>query len=279
MSTAKRGNVLLTAFVAVAASGFGAGRAEAQWGMGGGMGIGFYGGGLVPYVQQPGNFLNQVAIAQMAHVKGRPGVTRYQRLNVYANNPNSYINHVRDNGFVDRYYVVSARSGLLPLRSRPRGRRRDDPDAMTRRPVQADRPAGQLLQRSGSTRLARRCADGRRPEGKARAFDQAGQAVLDEIKKNGVASIATVTDARQKLLDYGRPALQYVRTHETPRVADTFHVFLLSLYDSLAQAANPPDGDGRRRNARLPRSLVARGVGGANRVRSTIPTAAQPPWR
>ena len=49
-----------------------------------------------------------------------------------------------------------------------------------------------------------------------------------------------MTDARQKLLDYGRPALQYVRTHETARVADSFHGFLLMLYDSLAQAANPP---------------------------------------
>ncbi len=37
-------------------------------------------------------------------------------------------------------------------------------------------------------------------------FDQASQVVLAELKKNGVASIATVTDARQKLLDYGRPA-------------------------------------------------------------------------
>ena len=71
-------------------------------------------------------------------------------------------------------------------------------------------------------------------------FDQASQAVLTETKKSGVASIATVTDARQKLLDYGRPALQFVRTHETPRIADTFHLFLLSTYESLAQAVNPP---------------------------------------
>jgi hypothetical protein len=49
-----------------------------------------------------------------------------------------------------------------------------------------------------------------------------------------------VTDARQKLLDYGREALTYVRAHKTPRVADSFHGFLLSLYDSLEQAANPP---------------------------------------
>ena len=71
-------------------------------------------------------------------------------------------------------------------------------------------------------------------------FDQASQVVLTETKKSGVASIAAVTDARQKLLDYGRPALQYVRMHDTLRVADSFHLFLLSTYESLAQAVNPP---------------------------------------
>ena len=70
-------------------------------------------------------------------------------------------------------------------------------------------------------------------------FDQASETVLAELKKNGVASIATVTDARQKLLDYGRPGLNMSATHETPRVADAYHLFLLSLYESLAQAVNP----------------------------------------
>ena len=74
---------------------------------------------------------------------------------------------------------------------------------------------------------------------KSTIVDQASLAVLDEAKKNGVASVAAVTEARQKLLDYGRPALHYVRAHETARLADTFHVFLLELYDSLAQAATP----------------------------------------
>ena len=48
-----------------------------------------------------------------------------------------------------------------------------------------------------------------------------------------------MTTTRQKLLDYGQPALHFMRTHTTPRVAETFHLFLLSLYESLAQAANP----------------------------------------
>ena len=56
-------------------------------------------------------------------------------------------------------------------------------------------------------------------------------------------SMASVTDARQKLLDYGQAgAGVHVRAHETPRIADTFHMFLLSLYESLAQAANSGNG-------------------------------------
>lgn len=92
-STTKRRKVLLTAFVAVMASGFGANRAQAQFGMGyGGFGFGFGGA-----VEQPGTFLNSVALSQMNHVR------LPSQNNVYAGNPNSYINHVRDNGFVDQY--------------------------------------------------------------------------------------------------------------------------------------------------------------------------------
>ncbi len=60
VTTAKWGNVLLTAVLAVAAFGFGAGRAEAQWGGGfGGFGMGF-GGGMYTYIPQPVTTVNQV---------------------------------------------------------------------------------------------------------------------------------------------------------------------------------------------------------------------------
>jgi hypothetical protein len=71
--------------------------------------------------------------------------------------------------------------------------------------------------------------------------DQASLVVLEEIKQHPAASITTVTEARQRLLDYGRPALQAIRAESTPRIADVFHSFLLSLYESLAQAASPPE--------------------------------------
>jgi hypothetical protein len=70
--------------------------------------------------------------------------------------------------------------------------------------------------------------------------DLAVLAVLNEYDMKGLARLSTVTDARQKLLDYGRPALQYVREQSTPALADSFHVFLLSLYGNLGAAATVP---------------------------------------
>lgn len=238
MTSAIRGNVLLTAFVAVLASGFGARRAEAQWGMGGGMGIGFYGGGLIPNIQQPGNFLNQVAISQMAHVKGPPGSNPYTSgSNPYGGNSNAYFNHVRDNGFVDQYNLSRREPSYYRSPARAQGA---TPLAMT---VAQSKPIVPLTTFYSAQDQLIWPADAPTADAlkeKRALFNQTAKAVLDEIKKNGVASIATVTDARQKLLEYGRPALKYVRTHETARIADGFHGFLLELYDSLAQAANPP---------------------------------------
>ena len=75
--------------------------------------------------------------------------------------------------------------------------------------------------------------------------DQACLVVSDLVDKHGSAPITTVTDARQKLLDYGQPALANLCEATRPRGSrKRFHLFLLSLYDSLAQAANPPAGAG-----------------------------------
>ena len=78
-------------------------------------------------------------------------------------------------------------------------------------------------------------------ERKARVSDQASLAVLDETLRQSVASLSSVTDARQKLIEYGQPALQDDSAQATPVIADSFHRFMLSLYDALAQAAGPAD--------------------------------------
>jgi hypothetical protein len=230
MSTAKRGNVLLTVLAAAGAFGFHAGRAEAQWGMG--FGGGMYGFGGFSNVPQPVTFLNSVALSQMNHVRGPRGT------NPYAGNPNSYFNHVRDNGFVDQYSPYRREPSYSQSPS-PAQARRMTPTAMT---VAHSKPVVPLASFYNAQNQLVWPGDAPTTDSlkeKRTIVDQASLAVLDEAKKNGVASVAAVTEARQKLLDYGRPALHYVRSHETARLADTFHVFLLELYDSLAQAATP----------------------------------------
>jgi hypothetical protein len=225
---AKRRNVLLTVVLAAAASSFGASRAEAQWGFGG---VGFF-GGFGGMVQQPSDFVNQVALAQMNHVRGPI------QNNVYANNPNAYYNHIRDNGFVDRYYPDRRDPAYYGYAARPRAHR-TTPTSATAAPARPIVPLISFFNDKNQLVWPGDAPKSGDQKEKRDAVDKACLAVLEEVKKNGVASIASVTEARQKLLDYGRPALKSVQASETARVADSFHVFLLSLYDSLAQAANP----------------------------------------
>jgi hypothetical protein len=235
-----RGSVSATLLVAAMVLGFGPGRAEAQFGLGGGMG-GFGGGfgwgfGGFSQVPKPESFLYNKAISDSqrdTHIPSR---------DVYANNPNSYINHVRDNGFVDRYDVE--RRDPAYYRYAPTSARSEAPKTTTATAMAVPRqqpslPLTSFYNAEGHIVWPADAPIAGDLKDKRSVFDQASQGVLAELKKSNVASIATVTDARQKLLDYGRPGLQYVRTHETPRVADTYHLFLLSLYESLAQAINP----------------------------------------
>jgi hypothetical protein len=235
ISAGKQRNVLLMAIVALAASALGTGRAQAQWGMGGGFGVGFYGGNLFGTVPQPSTFINQVALAQIARGPSSHPMGNGSHM-YYAGNPNSYINHLRDNGFVDRYYPDRREPSYYGYSARPPAQRMTPTAATGARarpmvPLPSFYNAQNQLIWSGDAPTAGDLRE------KRDASDKACQTVLQEVKQNGVAAIASVTEARQKLLDYGRPALKYVREHETPRVADAFHIFLLSLYDSLAQAA------------------------------------------
>ena len=70
--------------------------------------------------------------------------------------------------------------------------------------------------------------------------DRAATVVRNEVDAHGWAPIALAAEARQKLLDYGRPALQEIRQTATPPVAQGFHEFLMSLYDAIGAATIPP---------------------------------------
>jgi len=50
-------------------------------------------------VPTPESYINSLSLVRAAHPPELPS------RNVYANNANSYLNHVRDNGFTDRYSV------------------------------------------------------------------------------------------------------------------------------------------------------------------------------
>jgi hypothetical protein len=198
-------------------------RAHAQFGFGGG-GFG-WGFGLFRPVPSPETYIEQKSLVNAAHPPELPS------RNVYANNPNSYLNHVRDNGFVDRYSVD--RREMPSYRNAPRA---------APQPVAAQVPALPLSSFYNAENVLVWPADSPTAgdlKQKRDVFDKSSQVVVNESKKNGVASMASVTDARNKLLDYGRPALAYTKAHDTPRIADGFHMFLLSLYESLAQAINP----------------------------------------
>jgi hypothetical protein len=203
------------------------GRAEAQFGFGG-FGGGFggfgYGGFGFSQVPKPESYLYQNALV----AAGRP--VNAPARDAYAGNPNSYINHIRDNGFVDRYSADRREIPQYRVAARPRAAA---PPAAPNLPLSSFYDANNKLEWPANAPT-----EGNLKQ-KRDVSDSACEQVLAETKKNGVAALASVTDARQKLLDYGRPALVHVRAHDTPRVADTFHMFMLSLYESLAQSANP----------------------------------------
>lgn len=67
--------------------------------------------------------------------------------------------------------------------------------------------------------------------------DASTLSVLQETRTRGYATTSTVAEARMNLLDYGRPALDFLRKRSTPQVADHFHRFLLSLYDVIGRSA------------------------------------------
>jgi hypothetical protein len=240
-SRARRGNILLTFFVTAVAFSAGSNPAEAQWGMG----FGYGGWGGFSPVPKPESFINSMALV----AAGRPSTAPGGR--PYGNDGNAYFNHVRDNGFVERFNVDRRSASSYHYGSAAPSAARSSPGTgappaptptQTAMNVAQAKPQIPLSSFYNADNTLAWPADapveGDLKEKRA-TFDQASQVVLAETRKSGVASLAAVTDARQKLIDYGKPALQYVRARETPRLADTYHLFLLSLYESLAQAANP----------------------------------------
>jgi hypothetical protein len=236
MRDIKRSHGLLTFLVGSGVLGLHPNHARAQWGMGYGWGW----GGLNFYQpSSPTNFLNQQVLNRAAAIR-QPQASH----SPYANNPNSYFNRVRDNGFVSHYDVRRRRPPSYqagPTASLGYAGRREAPAAAAPAAPEPIPPLASFFDAALRLVWPSESPIGGELRGKRDLSDQASLAVLEETRRPSGASIASVTHARQQLLDYGRPALQEIRAQSTPAIADTFHRFLLSLYDSLAQAAWPPD--------------------------------------
>jgi hypothetical protein len=206
--------------------------ARAQYGMGAGWGWGMFGVQPSPST----SFLNQHANTRAA--LGRPAPPSH---NAYSGNPNAYFNRVRDNGFVSHYDVRRRRAPSYQTGSTADRGREESRPAPPEASTAAIVPLASFF--DASTRLVwpqESPVDGDFKE-KRDVSDRAVLAVLKEKQQHGVASVTGAAEARQNLVDYGRPALRQLRAASTPPIADSFHRFLLSLYDSLGASALPPE--------------------------------------
>ncbi len=219
--------------------GAGSNSAQAQWG---GMGYGWGWGGLgFRQVPSPTDFVNQHALTRAAQ-----GMQAPRSHNPLQNNPNSYLNRIRDNGFVSH---VDPRRRLPPsygsesTSSRNTSGRVAAQTAATTTAAApaASAPLGSFFDATRKLVWPNESPIGGDLKEKRDVSDQASLAVLEETLRRTTASLSSVTYARQKLIAYGQPALQEIRLQATPVIADSFHHFMLSLYDALYQSAGPTD--------------------------------------
>jgi hypothetical protein len=206
----------------------GNGRAIAQWDMG------FFGWGLGMQTPAVVNYLNDHSIARI----GPAAAARPQPLRA----PTPV---VRDVDFFNKYDAATRAAmtdRVARVKSNPTTPATQTPAQPPASTAQAPRPVTPLLSFFDKMRQLIWPADAptmgdlatKRSISDAKTLE-----VLDEVQGHGYAQVATAVEARGKLLDYGRPALQFIQDSSTPAVFDAFHTFLLSLYDSIGAAPQP----------------------------------------
>jgi len=236
MRNKRRPHGVLTLLLGFIALGLCSQPALADWGMGYGWGWGGFGFHNAP---SPTNFLNQHALTRAAAGSQAP-----PSRTPLANNPNAYFNRLRDPGFVSHYDARRRQPPSYrpePTRSLGNSRRAEAQPAADTSAPNPIAPLASFFDASQTLVWPNESPTGGDLKEKRVVSDQAALAVLEETKRQSVASISSVTHARQKLIAYGQPALREIRAQTTAVIADTFHRFMLSLYDSLAQASWPPD--------------------------------------
>jgi hypothetical protein len=226
---------VLASFVLVACA---SGQAEAQWGFGpfGGFGWGF----PHPYTPPSVNMLNNRANV-------RAGMDQEALNRTSLSTPDRFDYRRQQVAMQQRYDVSStrgmqvARAGrgtpIPGTRASAAGRPTPPPGDQ---PAPVERPILEITSFVNQQDQLVWPSDAPVSGDLITRRDQADDAIHEvvlEYRAMNAARINTVATAREALIGYGQPALQYLRENSTARVADTFHLFLLSLYDSLAQAA------------------------------------------
>lgn len=203
------------------------GRASAQMGFGYGMGFGL-GFGLET---RPMSVENIYSRANMAG--GHAFSTRQETLTA----PQSF----RDLGYSERNASESRRDfdARIAAERRQRQASQGNPAAAAAPPT-AQLPLAGFFDAYGKLVWPADAPTSGDLKAKRDASDAACAEALGEVKSKGVASISTTASARNLLLDYGRPALKMIRSTQTPIIAESFHVFLNALYDSLGQSTIAP---------------------------------------
>jgi hypothetical protein len=222
---------------ALGLSGLGGSSARAQWGWGGGWGMGWGGGGSISNMATLNNINDRSASAANYAYSIRQNIPGTG--NVYAGNPNSFVNNLRDTSFYQTFDVSSRRStSAQAARAMPR-RSGTSTSTPTTPPKPAVVPLGQFFSAAGVLVWPSESPVQGSLSDKRTTADQAVLSVFGQVKTQGFAPVGMVSDARTKLVEYGTPALDYLSQHAAPAAVDGFHQFLLSLYDSLGAAGTP----------------------------------------
>jgi hypothetical protein len=213
----------------------GCGQAQAQWGFDYGFGIGF---GLGHQTPASVSYLNDHSLARgAAAAASRPQSLR------------APIPVSRDVDFFNRYDVetrIAMEEGVARRRFAHRAptttTRNQTAPGVSSPPSPPPRPLIPLASFFDAARRLVWPADAPTRDdfaAKKVASDAKTLELLEELEGKGYARISTAADARNMLLNYGQPALQFLRDTTTPRLSDAFHIFLMSLYDSIGQTTEP----------------------------------------
>jgi hypothetical protein len=250
-STSRARNVSVACFI-VFAAGAQPDRARAQVAIG----MTFCGDPFVFYSPQfapsPTDYLNARSLAWVNSFG--QAMERDTLANLNRESPNLYYMKVRDSNGESTNTVGSrdsssaraqnaARSGgrTEVANTAARGPARQVPQPAPARPARKPIPLEQYFTAANKLDWPRDAPSDGDLAARRDSAETAICGVRDQVREIGFCDVEEIADARAKLIKYGQLALQRVRAERAAPVAVHFHVYLMQLYDSLEQSAEPAD--------------------------------------